>query len=261
MPGPWVVPLIAGAASLVGQFFQNKSNKAEARRSERFSEEMSNTAVQRSAEDYKRAGLNPGLAYDRSASSPMGVQAQIGNLIEPAEASAYNAMNYRQRRIDQDLSREMTRASMGAAHAANARDTAASNLSAEQLIQTRLQTQLQQQLQPSIIRQAAGDAAAAEFEAALKGLLIPGARNAAGFDEMIGKLGPALKFGTGVIGAGASAAGNIARIIQGFSKKKVSSGRSFSPTSSPPRPRDTSKLSGYGMWNNFGTQKSSADRK
>lgn len=89
--GKAVGKLAPAALDILGRRQQNQAQRAEARRAEAFAERMSSTQVQRRRADLEAAGFNPALAFGDSASSPGGVQAQIGGELSGAVSSAQAA--------------------------------------------------------------------------------------------------------------------------------------------------------------------------
>lgn len=83
--------ILGGAASLLGGMFSNQASAREAKKNRDFQRNMSNTAVQRSVEDYRSAGLNPALAYDGTASTPGGATASSEDPVEKGVSSALAA--------------------------------------------------------------------------------------------------------------------------------------------------------------------------
>lgn len=89
--GKAVGKLAPAALDILGRRQQNQAQRAEARRAEAFAERMSSTQVQRRKADLELAGFNPALAFGDGASSPGGIQAQIGGELGGAVSSAQAA--------------------------------------------------------------------------------------------------------------------------------------------------------------------------
>lgn len=113
----WLLPLATTAISAVGGAIQNRSAAREARTNRQFQERMSSTAAQRSVEDYRAAGLNPALAYDRPASSPGGSVAPVEDVVGKGVSSGMAA---RAQQAQLKLITEQTREASGRADQAHA---------------------------------------------------------------------------------------------------------------------------------------------
>lgn len=103
----WLLPAAIATLSAAGNALTNRSNRGIAESQMAFQERMSNTSAQRAVADYKAAGLNPALAYDRGASSPTGASTVLSDTMGTGINSALRAKEFQQ---NMELIKEQTAA-------------------------------------------------------------------------------------------------------------------------------------------------------
>lgn len=215
--------LATGAVSMGGSVRANSEARKEGLRNRNFAERMSSTAVQRAVEDYRAAGLNPALAYDRAASSPTGSVVGQG---DPVNAGVSSAMSARQafQQLRQD--REAHQAQLQLTNTQRAKASIEGRLAefAQEETQARTASIKQQmlqaaELQPHEVRRRG-------LENLFQAYINTGAKNEARLNEAMGVSRPVLKDVMSVIGQ----VGPLGRVMRASSKvKKASRAGAFGP--------------------------------
>lgn len=198
---PIIAGIVGGLLAAGGSAYASNRNRQSIRDQMAFQEKMSSTAVQRSVLDYRAAGLNPALAYERSASSPSGAATTFEDPITKGLSSARDTAAFMNQLKQQEANIRLTNEQTAGTMATNMRDTASSELMNQQRVSEIINRNFTVARQPHDLRTAAANAILAEEQGGLTSsqrqlsqFAIPGARNTAMYESKIGNL-------TGVLGS------------------------------------------------------------
>lgn len=202
----WILPIAQGILSTAGTVYTNQQNRAQAKEQEQFQERMSSTAAQRAVADYRAAGLNPALAYDRSASTPSGQSATMGDAVNSGISSARAASLQRQQlqMAKLSLAADMNLKQSQAAQAVAGTQATIANKELTDTNKWLAQQQLafNEKQQPNLLRQGAAQALMQEYSN-------EGLRNTADFERMMHNLAP---------GIGSTTLKTAAEILRSFKR-------------------------------------------
>lgn len=199
MPFPAIAAIIGGLLAAGGSAYASNRNRQSVKDQMAFQERMSSTAAQRSVEDYRRAGLNPALAYERTASSPGGAATTFDDPLTKGISSAKDAALFIQELKQRDAVLNLTKEQTAGTMAANMRDTSSANLMEQQRVSEMVNRGFTVARQPHDLRTAAAQSILAEEQGGLTAsqrrlseLAQPGARNTAAWETSLGRAGPAI---------------------------------------------------------------------
>lgn len=178
---PWLVPALLSTA---GTIFTNRGNRNIAQQQEHFQERMSSTSAQRAVEDYRKAGLNPALAYDRGASTPGGASTTLGDPMSAGVNSAQTAKALQQSmeiaRHQSEADFALKREQAGAARSANVLGSSQAALADIQTQELKRVNDFNFKMQPHMRLQMIAQSLKEQYE-------VPGQKNTADFETKLGE--------------------------------------------------------------------------